>query len=108
MADGNLAGIQEATKKKVDLDGFDESENSAVCIAASAGRADVVHALLQAGAKVDLPNGAGTTPLMLAAEDGQLELVDILIAAHADLGARESKAGQTPLMAGPSADTTRW
>ena len=39
VTDGNLAGIQEALKKKVDLDAFDESENTALCIAATRGAA---------------------------------------------------------------------
>ena len=73
VADGNLAGIQEAVKKKVDLNVFDENDNTALCNSATAGRVDIVDALLKAGAKVDMPNGAGLTPLMLAARNGRVD-----------------------------------
>ena len=36
---------------------------------------------------------------MLAAEDGQLELVNLLIESKSDVNARDLKVGQTPLMA---------
>lgn len=83
VADGNMAGIQEAVKKKVDFNAFDESDNTALCVSATAGRADVVDALIKAGAKVDLANGAGLTPLMLAARNGRVELANALIGAGA-------------------------
>jgi len=83
VADGNLAGIQEAVKKKVDFNIFDESDNTALCISATAGRADVADALIKGGAKIDLANGAGLTPLMLAARNGRVELANTLIGAGA-------------------------
>jgi uncharacterized protein len=83
VADGNLAGIQEAVKKKVDLNGFDLNDNTALCNSATAGRVDIVDALLKAGAKIDIPNGAGLTPLMLAARSGRADVAQSLIAAGA-------------------------
>ena len=62
VREGNLAGIQEATKKNVNLNALDENDNTALCIAASAGRAEVVDALLKAGAKVDVRNGGASRP----------------------------------------------
>ena len=93
VGEGNLAGIQESiVKKKVDPNVFDENDNTALCVAATAGRGDVVDALLKAGAKLDLPNGAGLTPLMLAARSGKAELAQTLIAAGANKDALDRRA----------------
>ena len=54
--------------------------------------------LLKAGAD---PNGArwdGETTLMIAAEAGSVEVVEMLIAQGADVNAVESRKGQTALM----------
>ena len=40
----------------------------------SGGNLDIVKLLLELGADMDLSNGRGTTPLMLAAAYGQLEI----------------------------------
>jgi ankyrin repeat protein len=91
VSDGDLAGIQEAVRKNVDLNALDENENTALGIAARAGRADVVDALLKAGARIDQPNGAGLTPVMLAARDGHAELAQTLLAAGANRDAVDQR-----------------
>jgi hypothetical protein len=96
VKEGNLAGIQEAVKKKVNLNILDENENTALCIAAAAGKADMVDALLKAGAKVDEPNGIGVTPLMLAARNGYGDLARALLAAGASADAVDER-GRTLL-----------
>jgi hypothetical protein len=64
--------------------------------AVSGNAADCVNALLTAGADVDLPNGAGTTPLMLAASAGNVKLVDLLLA-HGAQATVADPAGCTAL-----------
>lgn len=52
--------------------------------------------LLEHGAQVDLPDKAGQTPLHRAAAAGALETVKQLVAARANVNARDAK-GYTPL-----------
>jgi len=56
------------------------------------GAVDVARALLDHGADVDA-GGGGMTPLMLAASDGSLEIVDALLAAGADPAATLRNGG---------------
>jgi hypothetical protein len=54
-------------------------------------------ALLKAGAKVDGRDANGYTPLMLAARDGRIEVIRVLIAHNADIGAKDSSTQRTAL-----------
>jgi ankyrin repeat protein len=54
--------------------------------------------LIQKGARIDLKDGQGNTPLMVAARIGNLEAARILISRNANLNATNS-AGETPLIA---------
>lgn len=54
--------------------------------------------LIQKGARVDLKDGQGNTPLMLAARIGNLDAARILISRGANLNATNSM-GETPLIA---------
>lgn len=47
---------------------------------------------------VNLVNGDGATPLMLAAVTGQLPLVQLLVERHADIDKQDSVHGWTALM----------
>lgn len=63
------------------------------------GHAETVDALLQGGAEIDQPSaGDGTTPLLMAAINGQFDLALELIERDADPNAA-SDAGTTPLFA---------
>ena len=63
------------------------------------GHAETVDALLQDGAEIDQPSaGDGTTPLLMAAINGQFDLALELIERDADPNAA-SDAGTTPLFA---------
>ena len=65
--------------------------------AARRGDADAVRALLEEGADPDLAQGDGLTALHLAAREGHLEIVDILIGAGAEAGATTRIGDYTPL-----------
>lgn len=54
--------------------------------------------LIQKGARVDLKDGQGNTPLMVAARIGNLEAARLLISRNANLNAT-NVAGETPLIA---------
>lgn len=71
-----------------------DSETTALHMAARAGDAEMLNALLPHSRMVDVKDGAGDTPLMIAARD--VEIVKILIEKGADVNARNN-LGQTPL-----------
>mmetsp|Transcript_19589 Transcript_19589/g.29668 ORF Transcript_19589/g.29668 Transcript_19589/m.29668 type:complete len:796 (+) Transcript_19589:57-2444(+) len=48
-------------------------------VASMLGLEDIVYSLLHCGAQPDLPDGKGNTPLSRAAEEGNLEIVEILV-----------------------------
>ena len=72
--------------------------DSPVADAAMRGDADEVRELLRAGADVNAAQGDGMTALHWAAENGQLELADVLVFAGANLEAATRLGGFTPLM----------
>jgi ankyrin repeat protein len=57
----------------------------------------VVQALLAAGADANVQEMGGATALILASDNGNLEIVQALIAAKADLNLRQ-QSGETALM----------
>ncbi|MDE3154162.1 MAG: ankyrin repeat domain-containing protein, partial [Acidobacteriota bacterium] len=67
-------------------------------LAAKNGRADVVEALLKAGANAQATTASGATALMLAAAAGSTPAVQTLLAHGADVNARETAKGETALM----------
>lgn len=56
-----------------------------------------IKTLLGKGAKVDVATNKGVTPLMYAAKNGNLPIIDLLLEKHADLNIQD-KEGQTALM----------
>ena len=66
-------------------------------IAAAAGHAVIVRALLDAGADPRTP-AAGEPPILSAARTGSLDTVRLLVRHGADINAQESLRGQTALM----------
>jgi ankyrin repeat protein len=67
-------------------------------VGAEAGSAAVVELLLQAGADANIKSTRDVTALHLAAAAGSVETVQALMEHGADVNARESAAGQTPLL----------
>jgi uncharacterized protein len=66
-------------------------------MAAKAGAAPVVEALLKAGANPKTPAADGITPLMMAASSGNAQAVTLLLKAGAEVNAIETERGQTAL-----------
>jgi len=64
---------------------------------AKRGFAEVVQALVDAGANIEAPIGYGVRPLMLAAGYGETAVVEVLLAAGADVLAK-NEGGYTALM----------
>lgn len=85
-------------KSKPNVDSvISETGNSALFMAALDGHAQVVSLLLENGAKVDLSNYAGATPLMGAAQNGHLKIVELLVQKGAKIDASTPDIGATPL-----------
>ncbi len=66
--------------------------------AVKAANTEIVEMLLAAGANVESPNADGETALMLAARTGSVDVASKLLAAGADVNAREAWRDQTALM----------
>jgi ankyrin repeat protein len=72
----------------------------------------ITKALIAAGANVDDVNGDGQTPLILAAQRNNLEVINLLLEAHASINLSD-KTGQTALMyvrpdgIGPSSEVVK-
>ena len=64
--------------------------------AAMVNNTEVLRTLLDAGAKVNVTSNDGVTALMLAADEGHVNNVQLLIKASADINARD-KSGKTAL-----------
>ncbi len=110
LEDLNFPGLQQALQTGADPDTrFPDGElqgATALMIAASSiGRIDMVRALLDQGANVNLtmqhPDYEGVTALMLAAGEGHAKIIRLLIDRGADLGmtiAEEGSEGTTATM----------
>jgi ankyrin repeat protein len=73
-------------------------------MASQSGHAQVVAALIAAGADSNLATTTGATALMYAARSGSTETVTRLVEAGADLNAKEKGFGQTALMVAAGLD----
>jgi ankyrin repeat protein len=76
--------------------GNDQPDMNALMWAAYEGQAEVVAALLDKGARIDLQNGSGHTALMIAAATGQADALQRLLTRGADPALR-NRDGQTAL-----------
>ena len=99
---GNLAMVHALIKSGADVNACDERGWTPLMKAAynadlDRGFADVVQALIDAGANVEMPIGYGIRPLMLAAGYGETAVVETLLNAGADVLAR-NEGGLTALM----------
>lgn len=99
---GNLPMVKVLIEGGADVNAHNEQEWSALSRAVynpelKAGFADVVQALVDAGANVEAAIGYGVRPLMLAAGYGETAVVEVLLKAGADVLAR-NEGGYTALM----------
>ena len=86
-----------------DIDDADNDGNTALMIAASLGKVNFVHFLIDNGADVNNKNYNGETAMHRAAQGGNNEIIDILFAAGADLNIPDF-TGKTPLMQAVAAE----
>jgi ankyrin repeat protein len=83
--------------KRLPTEGTENELRIALQLAAGEGDTEIVEALLQGGAKTDLPNERGVPPLQRAVERGHPEMVRLLLRHQAATEARD-KHGRTVLM----------
>jgi hypothetical protein len=91
---GDVEAIHSILRHRVDVNGMSKDGDRALV---NASNVSTVNALVEAGAKVDLPGYASLTPLMRAAADGRADVVQALIARRADPKARDAKRQKTAL-----------
>jgi ankyrin repeat protein len=97
---GDLASVRDLLRRGARVDAASPMGVSALHIAASLGRTDVLRELLAAERGV-FSSGAdvhGNTPLLLAAAGGHADAVTLLLAAGADVKARTVYDLATPMM----------
>jgi ankyrin repeat protein len=78
--------------------GCRDQPDTALTVAASAGRLDEVERLLSGGVEADEADGNGLTPLIWALREGRVGVVEALLAAGADPELRGGGNGWTPLV----------
>lgn len=86
------------------IDAVDVQGRSALHIAAGAEDGKILALLLDRGANVNLGDRNGTTPLCVAADDGHVDNVKMLLRANADIGAHCNVDKNTPLHIAASRD----
>ena len=103
---GNVAGALAAVDQGADVNGMDtrpeltgKSGRRALNYAAGRNDIDMIEALLNAGADIELSNATGFTPLHHAVEYGCLEATVLLIDKGASIDSK-TRRGDTPLMIG--------
>jgi hypothetical protein len=98
LRDEDVATIRLLLARGANREGRDESGQTALAHAASAGKPELIRVLLDAGALIEAEDEQGRTPLMLAAEECRPESVRVLLQRGADVHAR-TRSGETALMA---------
>jgi ankyrin repeat protein len=103
---GNVGGLVAAIARGADLEAKagDRDGSTALHLAVRSKSVEAVELLLQRGAKADNRSGDGWTALMQAAFSGNANMVQALVAAGADVQAREPRHGNTPLIVAAIAD----
>lgn len=89
--DDDPAGVQLLLRQRARLEARDGDGRSALHVAAAAGHAAIVRALLDAGADAAARDHAGRTPLHEAALAGAPAVLEALLTAHADPHARDAE-----------------
>ncbi len=90
----HVDNVRSAIRRGVDVNALDENGDTAL---GNAPNASIAGALIEAGAKVDLPRRDGLTPLMVAAGHGHADVVRLLIAQHANVNEKPREKGKTAL-----------
>jgi ankyrin repeat protein len=84
---GDLAALKRAIANRAGLDNTNDGHfRTPVMIAAGRGDLDMVRALTQAGADIDMRKDNGATALIDAAYGNHRSTVDYLLSQHADVG----------------------
>ncbi|MGB7065806.1 MAG: ankyrin repeat domain-containing protein, partial [Syntrophobacteria bacterium] len=91
------ATSQEKARTKLDEMNITYDQNSFVQKAAE-GDTQTVEYFLQARMDPNVTDEKGNTALIVAAKDGQLEIVEMLLDKGADIEGRDAKFGGTPLI----------
>jgi ankyrin repeat protein/thiol-disulfide isomerase/thioredoxin len=95
---GNVAIVQALLKAGADVNAQEGvNGDSALMYAAVWGNMPLVRILLDAKAQANLKDTVGCTALHLAARDGNIETMELLLAAGADPSAQDSRFLGTPL-----------
>ena len=89
------AGVLEGLQRGLDINFVDDNGDSLLMLAAQEGSTRSTAILLNAGAKTFFRNAFGDDALLLATFWGHVEIVDMLLAKRANLGA--NPRGWTPL-----------
>ena len=89
--------IKELLKKGADVNASDKYGDTALMVAATLGKLDIVKCLVELGADLEAKDGAGRTALMMVANWGKLDVVKCLAECGADLEAKDMH-GRTALM----------
>jgi len=100
---GDVEALEAAIAEGVQVDRLGDDGKSALIRASGAGHVAAVELLLKAGADPSLMNG-GVTALHVAATDGHLEVIRVLVQAKANVNRRSSDTSDTPLMAAVKAE----
>lgn len=85
-------GHLEAAKLFASIDAQWKTHKSPIHVVAANGFADVLAFLLESGVDIELPDDHGLTPLCVAAVRDQVETVNALIAAGANVNAKTAEA----------------
>jgi uncharacterized protein len=95
---GDRAAALAMLQQKVDVNAPEANRTTALHYAAYSEDADLVERLLKAGAKPNVVNDFGSTPMSEAAQVGNAAIIKLLLKAGADVNSR-NREGQTALMA---------
>ncbi len=94
-AAGDVGGVESAIRNGADLDTRDNDGWTALVWAANRGRPAILN-LIAAGARLDVPDAAGSTPLLHAIAHGHSDVANALVSAGASVKLA-NKHGLTPL-----------